>query len=266
MQLPQLEVFGIYNSQKIGPDGKVSKKRKTSMFEIELPLEAGGVSYIDGESHPIITNMIICAKPGQVRYTRFPFQCYYIHMLIPDPSLAQMISEVPDFLPINDRSRYEALFSRLCAFENTHSQEDALLLHSIVLELLHEILQEARQQAKGAGKQYGYCFEIHEVFEYVKQNLCEDLCLAHVAAHFSLSPIHFHNLFKKAVGVTLHEYVQEQRLKKAIDLLLATDLTLTQIAYASGFSSQSYFSFVFKQKTKKTPREYARSVCKKYEE
>lgn len=266
MQLPQLAAFGIYNSKKIGPDGKVSKKRKTSMFEIELPLEAGGVSYIGSESHSIVPNMIVCAKPGQIRYTKFPFQCYYIHMLIPDPTLAQMISELSDFLPIEDRSRYEALFSRLCSFENTHSQEDELLLQSIVLELIHEIVQEARQQAKGPDKKYGYCFEINEVFEYIKQNLCENLCLENVAAHFSLSPIHFHNLFKKAVGTTLHEYIQEQRLKKAIDLLLTTNMTLTQIAYASGFSSQSYFSFVFKQKTKKTPREYARSECKKYEE
>ena len=265
MQLPQLEVFGIYHSRKIGPDGKVSKKRKTSMFEIELPLEAGGVSYIDGERHPIIPGMIVCAKPGQLRYTKFPFHCYYIHMTVPDPTLAQMIAALPDFLPIEDRSQYEALFSRLCAFENTHSQEDELLLQSIVLELIHKIIQEARQQAWRIRKKYGYCFEINEVFEYIKQNLCEDLCLENVASHFSLSPIHFHNLFKKAVGVTLREYVQEQRLKKAIDLLLTTSMTLTQIAYASGFSSQSYFSFVFKQKMKKTPREYTLGVYKNYE-
>ena len=266
MQFPQLEVFGIYNSRKIGPDGKVSRKRTTSMFEIELPLEAGGISYIGGESQPITPNMIVCAKPGQIRCTKFPFQCYYIHMLIPDPTLAQMIWDLPDFLPIEDRSQYEALFTRLCTFENTHSQEDELLLQSIVLELLHGIIREARQQAARAGKKYGYYFEINDVFDYVKQNLCEDLHLETVAAHFSRSPIHFHNLFKKAVGVTLHEYVQEQRLKKAVDLLLTTSMTLTQIAYACGFSSQSYFSFVFKQKTGKTPREYARSVCGRYEE
>lgn len=236
------------------------------MFEIELPLEPGGISYINGESHSITTDLIICGKPGQLRCTKFPFQCYYIHMLIPDPTLAQLISDLPDFLPIEDRSRYEALFARLCAFENTHSQEDALLLQSIVLELIHELIQEARLQAAKINKKYGYYFEINDVFEYVKQNLCEDLSLENVAAHFSRSPIHFHNLFKKAVGVTLHEYVQAQRLKKAVDLLLTTNMTLTQIAFASGFSSQSYFSFVFKQKMNKTPREYARSVCRKYEE
>lgn len=266
MQLPQLEVFGIYNSRKVGPDGKVSKKRKTSMFEIELPVESGGISYINGESRPITPDMLVCAKPGQIRCTKFPYQCYYIHMLIPDPALSALVSDLPDYLMVEDRKRYEDLFVRLCKFENTHSQDDELLLQSIILELIYAIRREAETQTRSKSKKCGHYFEINAVFDYVKHNLCEDLCLENVATHFSLSPIYFHNLFKKAVGVTLHEYVEEQRLKKAIDLLLTTDMTLTQIAYASGFSSQSYFSFVFKQRTEKTPREYARSVYRKYEE
>ncbi|MBR3979223.1 MAG: helix-turn-helix transcriptional regulator [Oscillospiraceae bacterium] len=265
MQLPQIEVFGIYNSRIIGPDGKVSKRRKTSMFEIELPIEPGGISYIDGDSYPITPDTIVCAKPGQSRCTKFPYQCYYIHMLIPDPALAKLVSKFPDFFRVADRSQYEALFARLCSFENTHSQEDELILQSIVLALIHTINNETNQNAQTRKRKYGHYFEINAVFEYIKQNLCEDLCLDNVAKKFSLSPIHFHSLFKTAVGVTLHEYVLEQRLKNAMNLLLVTNMTLTQIAYASGFSSQSYFSFVFKKKTGKTPRQYARSVYKKYE-
>ena len=75
----------------------------------------------------------------------------------------------------------------------------------------------------------------------------------------------FHNSFKKAVGPTLREYVEEQRIKKAITLLTATHLTLTQIAFECGFSSQSYFSFVFKRRTGKTPRQYANEINKLYE-
>ena len=265
MEFPQLEVFGIYNSRKIGPDGKISKKRRASMFEIELPLEPGGISYINNESHPITTDLIICAKPGQLRCTKFPYQCYYIHMLVPDPKLAAMVSQLPDFLPIQNRSQYEALFNQLCAFHNSHSQEDELLLQSIVLALIHGLLIEAGQQRQGESKKYGHYFDINSVFDYIKRNLCEDLSLENVAAHFSLSAIHFHNLFKKAVGVTLHEYVEEQRLKKAIDLLLTTKLTLTDIAFDCGFSSQSYFSFVFKRKFGVTPRGYAQSIFSKYE-
>jgi AraC-like DNA-binding protein len=64
----------------------------------------------------------------------------------------------------------------------------------------------------------------------------------------------------------LREFVEEQRLQKAINLLISTDMTLSEIAYECGFSSQSYFSSVFKQKMKITPREYAKKIQQKYEE
>ena len=86
-----------------------------------------------------------------------------------------------------------------------------------------------------------------------------------VASYASLSSIHFHNCFKAATGKTLHEYVEEQRIKKAAGLLVSTDLTLTEISYECGFSSQSYFSYAFKRKMKMTPREYAKEVYKRYD-
>ena len=63
----------------------------------------------------------------------------------------------------------------------------------------------------------------------------------------------------------LREYVEEQRIKKAIHLLMSTEYSLTQIAFACGYSSQSYFSYVFKRRMKKTPREYIRELYNQYE-
>ena len=77
--------------------------------------------------------------------------------------------------------------------------------------------------------------------------------------------MNFHNTFKTAVGKTLRDYIEEQRIKKATNLLLTTNYSLTQIAYECGFSSQSYFSYVFKRRMKKTPREYAKEIYMSYE-
>ena len=49
-----------------------------------------------------------------------------------------------------------------------------------------------------------------------------------------------------------------------MNMLIASDKTLTEIAYACGFSSQSYFSFAFKRKMKLTPREYAAKIAGQY--
>ena len=77
MQLPQIVAVGIYNSHNSANNKSSSHNRKTTMFEIELPIEIGGISYINTNTMPITPNMLICAKPGQTRHTKFPFKCYF---------------------------------------------------------------------------------------------------------------------------------------------------------------------------------------------
>ena len=87
---------------------------------------------------------------------------------------------------------------------------------------------------------------IEKAMEYIRENLTSELSLEVVSEKMSFSPIHFHNMFKSATGMTLRKYVEEQRISKAANLLVTTDFTLTEIAYECGFSSQSYFSYAFK--------------------
>ena len=264
MILPQIEVIGIYNSQIIGPNNHVTKNRTTTMFELELPMEDGGISHINSDYLPITTNMIICAKPGQVRHTRFPFKCYYIHLTINEGYLYDMLMSFPDFFSIEDIGKYQEIFKNLCKYYETRTKQDEIIQQSLVLELIYMLSKDVHIQTQNS-KFKSNRFDIDKALKYIKENLTENLSLQTVADHVMLSPIHFHNCFKSAVGKTLHEYVEEQRIKVAVNLLLTTDLTLTQIAFQCGFSSQSYFSYVFKRKMKMTPRKYVEQLNNMYE-
>jgi AraC-like DNA-binding protein len=66
----------------------------------------------------------------------------------------------------------------------------------------------------------------------------------------------FYKKFKKTVGVTPHEYLQQQRLKKIKKLLLKTNLTLEKIALLCGFGQAEYMASVFKKKTGVSPGEF----------
>ena len=107
---------------------------------------------------------------------------------------------------------------------------------------------------------------IESAIKHINNNLSADLSLETVSQAMSFSPIHFHNFFKSATGKTLREYVEGIRIKKAAELLLTTELTLTDIATRCGFSSQSYFSFVFKRRMGITPREYVRRINAQYDQ
>lgn len=265
MILPEIVAVGIYNSQIAAKNVSISKNRKTSMFEIELPIENGGVSYINSCSMPISTNMIICAKPGQIRHTKFPFKCYYIHIILHGDILYDALVDTPDFFETDKNDIYKRIFRNLIKHYDTFAENDEIILQSLILELIYTISQDTKKLSKQGTFLKNNTYIIESVLAYIKDNLTENLSLEEVAAAAHLSPIHFHNIFKAAVGKTLHDYVEEQRIKKAINLLMSTDDTLTEIAFECGFSSQSYFSYVFKRRMKKTPREYVKELYNKYE-
>ena len=132
-----------------------------------------------------------------------------------------------------------------------------------MLELIYMLCDHAAKQ--GLSTKSNNKEMIEKVVALIKNDLSADFSLEEVAKYTSFSPIHFHNCFKRSTGKTLREFVEEQRIRKAANLLISTDLTLSEIALECGFSSQSYFSYVFKRKMKMTPREYEKLINRRYE-
>ncbi|MEE0945289.1 MAG: AraC family transcriptional regulator [Acutalibacteraceae bacterium] len=265
MLLPEIVSVGIFNSSKSRKNTKISKKRTTSVFEIELPIDNTGVSYINNNSCIINTNTVICSKPEQYRNTKFPYKCYFIHLIVKDQTLSSILMNVPDYIEISDRKKYISIFEKMNKYYNTSFENDEIILQSLTLELIYNLSRDAKKQNGKFSIKGGNYNVIEKSISYIKNNLTEALTLENVASYVNLSPTHFHNIFKYSVGATMREYVEEQRIKKAINLLITTNLSLTEIAYDCGFSSQSYFSFVFKRRMKTTPRKYTEKLNKLYE-
>lgn len=72
-----------------------------------------------------------------------------------------------------------------------------------------------------------------------------------------MSRSNLHKKLKSLSGYVPNELIKLVKLKHAAGLLQAGDLTMTEVAYMTGFSSPSYFSKCFLQQFKVTPREYA---------
>ena len=264
MILPKIVAVGIYNSHIAAKNLKISKKRKTSMFEIELPIEDGGISYVDSNAKQINPNMIICAKPEQVRHTKFPFKCYYVHMIIHNGPLYDILMNTPDYFETDKCNIYKEIFIKLIKHYSTLDDSEEIIIQSLLLELIYTISKDSTLTNKSGNYSNNHSM-VDQALNYIREHLTEDLSLENVAGSMSVSPIHFHNTIKTSTGKTLRDYVEEQRIKKSINLLLTTNLSLTQIAYECGFSSQSYFSYVFKRRMKVTPREYTKELHSKYE-
>lgn len=264
MELPSIVSAGIFDSRVARKNAVISKNRKTTMFEIELAIEEGGISYIDSEATPIVRGTVISAKPDQMRHTKFPFQCYFVHMSVPEGPLYDALTNTPDFFKTEQYERYEELFKKIIKAYNSLSSKEEILLQSLILELIYTTAKDSAAEVSGS-KAVGTGRLIENALAYIKEHLTEPLTLENVASAMSLSPIYFHNTFKFAVGKTLRDYVEEQRIRRSIALLQTTDFSLAKIAYECGFSSQSYFSYVFKRRMKTTPRAYVQELYTKYQ-
>ncbi len=263
--LPEIVAIGIYNSQ-IAVKGKtITRNRTTTMFEIELPIEKGGISYIDEENTPIETDTVICAKPGQLRHSRLPYKCYYIHMMLRGGALYDALMHCPVFIKTTKADKYREIFIKLCKHYDEGLETDEIRIQSLILELIHILISDSEKQTfkeKVKGRNYEI---IERTDKHIKNNLTSDLSLESLADLAGFSPVYFHNCFKTSTGMTLHSFIELQRINKAKNLLVTTDYTLTQISEECGFSSQSYFSYAFKKINGVTPREYVKKVFERYD-
>jgi AraC-like DNA-binding protein len=97
---------------------------------------------------------------------------------------------------------------------------------------------------------------MRRVREFVDVHLGESIDLPVLATVAGLSLHHFARQFKQSAGVTPHHYLTQKRLQRAQEMLAQTDLPLSEIAYAAGFSDQSHLARHFRHMLGTTPREF----------
>ena len=95
---------------------------------------------------------------------------------------------------------------------------------------------------------------VKRIQDYVDTHLESALNIEELAATLGISMSHFSRSFRKAVGLTPHNYVMQRRLHRAQDLLLHSELPIVDIALQTGFSDQSHFSRRFHQLVGLPPR------------
>ena len=125
------------------------------------------------------------------------------------------------------------------------------LVHYLMLPMMLELTKAVATE----GSSYTHPLS-HHAMTYVRSHLNEPCDGDIVAEACGVSRKTLCTRFKQETGETFASYVRRLRVERARRLLDTTDLEVSQIAYDTGFSSQSHFQTVFKQATGYTPREW----------
>ena len=92
--------------------------------------------------------------------------------------------------------------------------------------------------------------------DYIRKHYREKLYLKDIAENIGISPTYLSRRFKEETGVELQNYIVDRRVDRAAELLLYSDLELSDIAEYVNFPGQSYFGKVFKSRKGMSPNAY----------
>ena len=98
--------------------------------------------------------------------------------------------------------------------------------------------------------------QLIQILDYIDAYLGREIALADLAKLVGMSPFHFGRLFKQSLGLSPYQYLQQQRVERAKQLLKQTDKPIVEIALACGFNSHSHLGRKFRQLTGVTPTAY----------
>lgn len=102
---------------------------------------------------------------------------------------------------------------------------------------------------------------IQECCNYIQLHSAEKLEIADIAAQIGYAEYYFSKKFKKEVGISVKDYIKEAKINRA-KIMLKAGISISEVTDTLNFSSQSYFTEIFRKLTGITPTEYRDSVTK----
>lgn len=141
-----------------------------------------------------------------------------------------------------DNPEVKSAFERIITLYNSESPVKNAKLCSLANKI-YAMLCDEKDYSTSYDKQ-----KINTACEYIRANFANpELSCKEIAKACNVSEVHLRRLFRKTIGISPIAYVTNLRFDKAQNLLVLSELTVTQIALQCGFSDVYYFSKAYKK-------------------
>ncbi len=101
---------------------------------------------------------------------------------------------------------------------------------------------------------------IRKIVSFIESNYNQSINLKTISYDFKMNPVYLGRLFKQYTGKSFTHYINEQRIKQAVDLLKHTEHSVTEICKLVGYNNINYFYQKFKKEYGVTPLELKRTL------
>lgn len=103
---------------------------------------------------------------------------------------------------------------------------------------------------------------VSEAIAIIGEKYNHKLTLQDLADHFNVSASSLSKLFKKELNLSFSDFLNKVRIEKSLELIRKSNMTIAEIAEATGFNDQSYFTKKFNKEMGESPKHYSMKTFK----
>ena len=163
----------------------------------------------------------------------------------------------------NDMAIQQIIQRMLYLFTENHPSKD-MFADFMLRELIVRILQnETRHKVVDHSLENSSDSRLAYIITYIKENLSKHLTIKELSDQIHMSESNFHRVFKNELNVSPIDFINNERIKFACELLKDPRKQIREIYMECGFNSLSYFIRTFKRKELVSPGEYQLKVLSK---
>lgn len=248
----------------------------TEKMEINYVITGTGDFHIRREAIPFKEgDMLICGKSlhhsSSLRDDAIILNCFFDPLFLKDlcESMDQYNSQLLKLLAKNilEEESYEYILIGLNTTEIrrfieqilndilNESGDSSARLRKDVISLLHYLIKTEKEENNANN-----ILDIKAVFEYLTENI-SNVTLKSAAEHFHFSESAFSKQIKRLAGEKFSDVLRDMKLKKAIEYLEKTDMSIESIAQYLNYSNRYSFERSFQSVYGMLPREYKALHC-----
>ena len=227
--------------------------------EMHYVMQGSAVFHIDQEEYQVQQGDLIIANRNALHAgysTVAPYDAYFLTF---DPAaLSRELGEKRFVSLVRGDTHVHDLFRRIFAEREAGQEGYRSLCRALVTELLVYLCRNYATEAmpaKDLVKRRRDLERLRPALDYIEQNFSERISVAHLAQLLCLSTDRLGHLFRDGVGQAPLQYINEIRLRKAMNLLKTEEYTVTEVAQAVGFFDYNHFGRLFRRRYGCTPNQ-----------
>ncbi len=247
-----------------------------SFYEIFILLDTEASHIIEGKYYQLKMYDMVFLKPALLHKSEYPpgrpRKRLIINFSVPRRntpfrnSLDKIFSVFEASVPVYRFSakQQQPLFNLLNDIFNQGKYPDPLrdlTIHTKFTEFLYTVYAESKYNIYSTETLSDMpSSRIYTITAWIHENYRQELSLDAIAEKFSVSPYYLSHQFRQVTGFTVVSYIQMTRIRNVQQMLLYTDMRITDIAETCGFTSFSQFNRTFSKFCNMSPSKYRSST------